>query len=139
MTRQQRDLAIADNLLYVSAVIDEVRGEWNAGNTLVLAGFSQGVAMAFRSAAIGRHSTSGILALGGDVPPELENAALARIPAALLGHGERDDWYTPQKFADDQARLRAAGSHVVAMAFDGGHEWTPEFSRAAGAFLARIV
>ena len=97
MTRQNRDLMIPDNLSYVSAVIDEVGREWGAGTPLVFAGFSQGVAMAFRAAALGRHQANGIVALGGDVPPELETPSLARIPEALIGRGERDDWYTAAK------------------------------------------
>ena len=139
MTRQNRDLVIADNLAYVSAVIENARQEWGAGPALVLAGFSQGVAMAFRAAALGRHQTNGILALGGDVPPELETPSLARIPQALIGRGDRDDWYTPQKCADDEARLRAAGTNVVVTTFDGGHEWTADFNRVAAAFLARLA
>ena len=139
MTRQNRDLMIPDNLSYVSAVIDEVRREWGAGTTLVFAGFSQGVAMAFRAAALGRHQANGIVALGGDVPPELETSSLARIPEALIGRGERDDWYTPQKFSDDEARLRAAGTNVVMTTFDAGHEWTADFNRVAAAFLVRLA
>ena len=139
MTRQNRDLMIADNLFYVTAVIDEVRREWGPANVLVFAGFSQGVAMAFRAATLGRHQPNGIIALGGDIPPELEKESLARIPDALLGRGERDDWYTPQKLSDDQARLRDAGTMVVTTTFDGGHEWTAEFNRVAAAFLSRLV
>src|SRR5262245_49377654 len=139
MTRQNRDLMMHDNLRYVSAVIDQIRSEWDVGATLVFAGFSQGVAMAFRAAAMGRHQTSGIIALGGDIPPELERPSLARIPEALIGRGERDDWYTPQKLADDEARLRAAGANVVVTTFDGGHEWTADFNRVAAAFLTRFA
>jgi predicted esterase len=138
MTRQNRDLMMHDNLRYVSAVIDQIRAEWDVGATLVFAGFSQGVAMAFRAAAMGRHQTTGIIALGGDIPPELERPLLARIPDALIGRGERDDWYTPQKLADDEARLRAAGANVVVTTFDGGHEWTADFNRVAAAFLTRF-
>lgn len=139
MTRQNRDLVIADNLQYVSAVIDEVRREWSPGTPTVFAGFSQGVAMAFRAAASGRYQTSGVIALGGDVPPELAAESLARIPEALIGRGERDDWYTPEKFAEDEARLRAAGSIVVGTTFDGGHEWSDDFNRVAAAFLDRLA
>jgi predicted esterase len=139
MTRQNRDLMIGDNLAYVSAVIDEVGREWSAQAPLVFAGFSQGVAMAFRAAASGRHQPAGIIALGGDVPPELDPQAVARIPHALIGRGEDDDWYTAQKFADDEARLRAAGTNVVVTTFDGGHEWTADFNRVAAAFLARLA
>src|SRR5215510_4417823 len=110
MTHQNRDVMIADNLSYVAAVIDEVRRASGDGTPPVFAGFSQGVAMAFRAAALGRHETSGIISLGGDVPPDLERTSLARIPEALIGRGERDDWYTPRKLADDEARLRAAGA-----------------------------
>src|SRR5260370_22035310 len=49
MTRQDREIAIADNVRYVAAVIGEVTREW-AGGPVVLAGFSQGVSMAFRAA-----------------------------------------------------------------------------------------
>ena len=139
MTRQNRDLMIADNLSYVAAVIDEVQRASGDGTPPVFAGFSQGVAMAFRAAVLGRHETSGIISLGGDVPPDLETESLARIPQALLGRGERDDWYTPQKFTDDESRLRAAGTAVVVTTFDGGHEWTADFSRVAAAFLSRLV
>jgi predicted esterase len=139
MTRQNRDLMIADNLTYVSAVIDEVGRDWGARAPLVFAGFSQGVAMAFRAAASGRHQPAGIIALGGDIPPELDRQAVARIPHALIGRGEVDDWYTPQKFADDEARLSAAGTNVVVTSFDGGHEWTADFNRVAAAFLARLA
>lgn len=139
MTRQNRDLMIADNLEYVSAVIDRVQREWHPGTSTVFAGFSQGVAMAFRAAASSRHQASGIISLGGDVPPELAADSLARIPEALIGRGEQDDWYTPQKFADDEARLRGAGTNVVVTTFDGGHEWTADFNRVAAAFLDRLA
>ena len=139
MTRQHRDLMIADNLLYVTAVIEHVRKEFAANKTLVLAGFSQGVAMTFRAATLGPHQVSGVIALGGDVPSELERDLLARIPEALIGRGERDDWYTPQKLSDDETRLRAAGTNVVVTTFDGGHEWTADFNRVAAAFLTRLA
>src|SRR5437867_6992748 len=49
MTRQDRELAIADNLAYVASVVDEVGCTWPVRPRIVLAGFSQGVAMAFRA------------------------------------------------------------------------------------------
>ncbi len=139
MTRQNRDLMIADNLKYAAAVVDEIKRDAIAGSTLVFAGFSQGVAMAFRAAAAGKHPVNGVIALGGDVPPELGAEALGRIPEALIGRGDRDEWYTPQKLSDDDVRLRGAGANVVVATFDGGHEWTADFSRVAAGFLARFA
>ena len=49
MTKQNRELAISDNVSYTTNVIESVSQEWSTG-TLVLSGFSQGVAMAFRCA-----------------------------------------------------------------------------------------
>ena len=104
MTREDRELAIADNVSYVSAVIDAASREWRTEGRLVFAGFSQGVAMAYRAACASPRSVSGVISLGGDVPPELDRAALARIPAALVGRGSRDEWYTEEKLAADLAQ-----------------------------------
>jgi predicted esterase len=137
MTREDRELAIADNVSYVSAVI-EAETEWRAGARLVLAGFSQGVAMAYRAACGSAPAVAGVISLGGDVPPELDRQALARIPAALIGRGSRDDWYTDQKLGADLARLRDAGVAVTVVTLDAGHEWTDAFSRAASDFLMNV-
>ena len=134
MTRQDRDEAIADNIEYVRDVVDELRREQRLSGMTVYAGFSQGVAMAFRAAASGEGRPR-VVACGGDVPPELDAAALGRIAAALLGRGERDEWYTESKLEADLRRLRAADVAVQPVVFDGAHEWPPAFSDAVAAFL----
>lgn len=136
MTRQDREAAIADNLRYVGSVVDEVFREWPCEPTLVFAGFSQGVAMAFRAAARSTRTIAGVIAVGGDVPPEIEPEALARVRAALVCRGARDEWYSAQKFADDVSRLRSADVAVRPLDFDGGHEWSDDVNRAAAAFLS---
>jgi predicted esterase len=115
-----------------------VSRERPVSGALVFAGFSQGVATAFRAAAFGNHQPAGVLAVGGDVPPELDAAALARVSGVLIGRGERDDWYSSAKFSSDETRLRAAGVDVTTHPFDGGHEWTADFSQAASKFLSRF-
>jgi predicted esterase len=138
MTREDRELAIADNLTYVAGVVEAVGREWGPEERLVFAAFSQGVAMAYRAACASTRSVSGLISLGGDVPPELDRAALARIPAALIGRGSRDEWYTNQKLEADVARLRDAGVRVTMVPLDAGHEWTDAFARAAAEFLSRV-
>ena len=135
MTRQDRELAIADNIAYVNAVVDAVVQEWPDPPRIVFAGFSQGVAMTFRAAARSRRPLAGVIAVGGDVPPELDQAALASIPAVLVCRGAKDEWYTTEKFDTDIGRLRAAGSAVTPLAFDGGHEWSDAVVKGASAFL----
>jgi predicted esterase len=138
MTKQDRDLAIADNTLYAAKVINAVTKEYACANNLVLSGFSQGVAMAFRTATRLGRPVDGIIALGGDVPPELDPAALSHIRTALIGRGNNDEWYTAEKFAADERRLSEAGVEVDSFSFNAGHEWAPEFSRAAARFLNSI-
>jgi predicted esterase len=139
MTRQDRELAIADNILYTRRAIDAISTETSASGILVLSGFSQGVAMAFRCAAGITRSVGGVVALGGDVPPELDGSALSRIPHVLLGRGVRDEWYTPEKMDADLRRLTVAGVIVETVTFDGGHEWTLDFGRAVSRFLQQRI
>jgi predicted esterase len=135
MTRQDRLRAIADNNAYVATVVDAVVNEWSAGPSIIMSGFSQGVAMAFRAAVASARPVSGVVACGGDVPPEIEASDLKRVKSVLLGRGARDEWYTPEKAALDERRLRDAGVTVQVVTFDGAHEWPAEFSRAAAEFL----
>jgi predicted esterase len=138
MTRQDREASIADNLAYVAAVVQAVVAERKAGDGLVFAGFSQGVAMAFRAASRSARPCA-VLALGGDIPPELDQSALSRLRGVLMGRGDRDESYSAAKAVQDVGRLEAAGVSVTPVRLDAGHEWTGEFSRAAGEFIARFA
>jgi predicted esterase len=138
MTRQHRELAIADNLGYVASVVDVVHRDWPTTSTLVYAGFSQGVAMAFRAAAAASRRVSGVIAVGGDVPPEIAQPALARIGTVLLCRGRLDPWYTAEIFESDRRRLHDAAVDVRGLDFDGGHEWSADVLQAATAFLAAL-
>lgn len=131
MTSLDRELAIEDNRAYVRAVVEQ----FPSPRQLVFVGFSQGVAMAYRAAA--GASAAGIVALGGDVPPELFERSPS-LPPVLIGRGVREDWYTAEKLEKD-FKLLSAVTTVSTCVFDGGHEWTDEFRSAAGEFLARLA
>ena len=96
---------------------------------------SQGTATAFRAACASTLPCA-VVALGGDVPPELDSRRLAWPRRVLIGRGTRDEWYSAEKHASDLDRLREAGTPVEPLTLDAGHEWTPEFSAAVGRFLA---
>ena len=105
MTRQDRDDAIADNVAYVDRAIDAV----GAPGPMVFVGFSQGASMAYRAAVLGSHRAVGVIALGGDIPPEVKSGEILRPwPAVLIGGGERDTWFTPAKAEADAAFLGGA-------------------------------
>jgi predicted esterase len=167
MTREDRDQAIADNIAYVDTVLDrsevaglrprqlarleghalrtenapmEPPGFGRGGVTLVYIGFSQGVAMAYRAALLGARPAAGIIALAGDLPPELKTDSAHRHPwpKVLIGVGKTEQWYSPEKVNEDLAFLARRGVEHSIVRFDGGHEWTEEFRAVAGAFLAAL-
>jgi predicted esterase len=130
MTSQDRELAIADNRSYVRAIVEQ----FPPPRQLVFLGFSQGVAMAYRAAA--GSSATGIIALGGDMPPEITESHPA-LPPVLIGRGTREEWYTEEKLQKDVSFLSTVTT-VETCIYEGGHEWTDEFREAAGKFLGRI-
>jgi predicted esterase len=137
MTRDDRDLAIADNIDYVGRVLARVRAEYDTRSPLVFSGFSQGGAMAYRAAA--NYEAGGVIILAADVPPDVLDRPRVKLPPVLIGRGARDDWYTEAKEAADRASLARVGAHVDLCVFDGGHEWTDPFRVAASAFLQRLT
>jgi len=137
MTRQDRELAIADNIAYVDAVLDDLEGAHGVPDTLVFAGFSQGVAMAYRAAMKGRRTADAVIAAGGDVPPEL-SAAERPWPRVLIVTGRADDWYTPARMEREAQQLAADGADVRTHAFEGGHVWNADVCAQAGALLREV-
>lgn len=136
MTKQNREEAIADNIEYVRTCLNAVAAEWATAPGVIFTGFSQGVAMAFRAAVYLAHPVGGVIAAGGDVPPELMPDELRRIPRALIGRGTGDSLYSDAQFAADEARLRQSGVNVHTLLFSGGHEWPADFGDPLGWLLA---
>jgi predicted esterase len=136
MTHEDREAAMADNVAYLDAALDGVPHD---GSTrIVFAGFSQGVAMAFRAAVRGLRRPAGVIAIGGDVPPELLADRAAAFPRILLARATRDEWLTEAKFTADVAALTARGVELRPLVYEGTHEWNEAVSAAAGEFLAAL-
>jgi predicted esterase len=135
MTRQDREEAIRDNIAYADRVVESVVA---AGIPIVTVGFSQGVAMAFRGGVRAARRASAIVAVGGDVPPDLLADGRPEFPPTLLARGERDDWYTASKLESDVAALRARGTQVETFVYAAAHEWTPDVAAAASTFIRRV-
>ena len=138
MTRQDRDAAIGDNVRYVGAAIEAVRPAGRTSDRVVFTGFSQGVPMAFRAALLGRSPCAGIIAVGGEIPPELAGDPSLRFPPVLIVRGTRDEWYTEARFDANVRSLEARNLEVSPVVFDGGHEWGGSAAAAAGAFLSSL-
>ena len=137
MTREDRELAIADNIDYVGRVLAHVRGVCPTCHPLVFSGFSQGAAMAYRASA--HYHAAALIVLAGDVPPDVLDRQRMPLPQVLIGRGTRDQWYTEAKEAADRAILAKVDAPVEVCVFEGGHEWTDAFRAAAAAVLRRAL
>lgn len=133
MTRQDRDRAIVDNVAYVARAVRSVRV---GTEPIVFVGFSQGASMAYRAAVLGPDRAAGIVAVAGDVPPELKQpGAPERWPPVLIGVGSDETWYSTAKVEADMAFLHGAGVQAELVRFAGGHEWTDELRIRVGRWI----
>ncbi|HEU5317107.1 MAG TPA: dienelactone hydrolase family protein [Chloroflexota bacterium] len=137
MTRQDRALAMADNVAYVDRVLTDVTGDATV-RRVVYVGFSQGGAMAFRAATRCAFRADAVVCAGADVPPELLEDQDVSFPPVFLARGERDEWLTPSRFESDIAALRARGVTVHRLVYPGAHEWNTGVSEAVAAFLRHL-
>lgn len=138
MTKEDRDHAIADNVAYVGKVLTAIADEYGMTRPLIYAGFSQGVAMAYRAAALAQRPCDGVIALAGDMPPDVAPLA-SSLPRVLIGRGTGDKWYDEEKARKDRTVLQQAGVVVTEHVFDGGHVWAPEFIAKAGSFIDELL
>ena len=113
MTRQDRELLIADNVAYVDEAMAAAARHSVRSSGWSFCGFSQGVAMAFRAGLLGARRADAVLALGGDVPPELlaerRPRGEARSRAVLLAPRLRvTSGIRTTKLGADERRLAGA-------------------------------
>ncbi len=128
MTRQHRELAIADNITFVGRVVDAVAREWPCARRPLSCMPASRRASRWRFARQSRRIEAdrrSLIAVGGDVPPELDAASLARVRTALVCRGARDLLYAKDTHENDLRRLNACGPSTSGfpIEFDGGHEW----------------
>ena len=138
MTKEDRELAIADNVAYVGHVLKAIAADPGITRPLIYVGFSQGVAMAYRAAAMVQWPCDALIVLAGDLPPDVKPLA-GSLPRILLGRGTEDKWYDEAKGAADVTALTGAGVSVTEHVFSGGHVWGPEFIARAGVFIDELL
>ena len=131
MTREARELDIADTMRWLDGVHDEVLAPARAHGTPVscgLLGFSQGVATAMRWAADGAIQPRAFVAWAGglalDVHAERFAAKVAGAAVVLVA-GERDGFVTPQLRATVLESLRHYNAAAREIIFPGEHTLDP--------------
>jgi phospholipase/carboxylesterase len=95
---------------------------------IFLLGFSQTCALNFRFAFTHREALRGVIGICGGMPGDWETStAYGPTTASVLYlHGERDEFYPPERVAGYGERLRERATDVEVKAYDVGHEFAPE-------------
>lgn len=124
MTSYGRENTIPRLMEYMGRLLDVVRDKYvlNPDRIFTL-GFSQGTAMAFRLAASGVVPVRGVIACGGDLPPDVAERldAVEKFPS-LLVHGKEDPAMSFEKCVEGEKILREHGYKVNTFYFDGYHD-----------------
>jgi phospholipase/carboxylesterase len=118
---------------------------WLAGegvarrDRVFLLGFSQSCALNYRFAFTHTDALRGVVGICGGLPGDWETSDLySPTRAAVLHlHGTRDEFYTPERVAGYEARLRTRARDVEVRAHDAGHELTPAMREDVRAWLSR--
>lgn len=120
MTREDREVEIADYVAYLDAVADR----WGAGRPLTVLGFSQGVSTLLRWVAHGHTTAARVVAWAGELPPDVDLVAhRARFPAHGLDlvMGSVDEYHSWINLDGVKGRLDEAKVPYRLHIFDGGH------------------
>lgn len=106
----------------------------------VLAGFSQGGAMALLVAATSASPPAGLAVVAGYVPDQLDapGPASADLPPVLVVHGEADDAVDPLHGRLVARWCERAGAAVTSVVYDAGHDWVPETTAALADWLLAL-
>ena len=112
-----------------------------ARNRIVLAGFSQGGAIALRTALLGDGPVAGVLALSTFLPPlepERPGAAADGLPC-LVAHGSYDEVLPVRLGLATRDALKAAGCRVAWREYEMGHQVCGPELVEVSAFLQSIA
>ncbi len=139
LSRYERDQSIQDFAHYMENFYALLQSAYRIDTRRVFVlGFSQGVPMAYRMWAHSNVPLSGLIACGGDLPPDIGEKLrdLSPLPV-LLVHGRRDQIVPLHKAHEAQSQLAAAGLPVELLEFEGEHLIPPEAMPRIAKLIAR--
>ncbi len=123
LTRYERDQSVVDFVGYMEQFYKLLQERFEVDSQRVLMlGFSQGVSMAYRTWAHSSVPVRGVVACGGDLPPDIVEQLEGLPPIQiLLVHGRQDEEVPPEKAQETLKHLTAAGLKPKLIDFEGGH------------------
>jgi len=133
MTREDRLHEIEDYVRYLDALYGQVFEEIDRDAvTVQVLGFSQGTATATRWLALGNARIDHLILWAGDVANDLDldahRDAFARARPVMVV-GTEDQYITPERMAQEEARLKTHAIPYTLHTFEGDHRLDAETLR----------
>ena len=143
LVRREDEAGIRSSAAHIDALIARERVEGIASNRIVLAGFSQGCAMALFTGLRCAEPLAGIMALSGYLPIADKTAA-ERSPAnqktpIFMAHGTQDPVVPILRAQDAKVHLTGLGYAVQWQTYPMQHSVHPQEVADIGAFLRKIL
>jgi phospholipase/carboxylesterase len=127
----------------IKALIEEQATRGISYNRIVLAGFSQGCAMALHTGLSFEHSLAGVMALSGYLPlaDSFESRAHANNKATpiFMAHGTQDPVVVLKRGEDSRERLSSLGYKVHWHTYPMPHSVHPSELADISEFLKRVL
>lgn len=139
LTQYDRNRTVARATATIQAIVSHVQEEYGVTSQPVLLGFSQGVSVAYRYHALARYPLRGIVACGGDLPPDVRAPMATGQPCpVMLVHGNEDEIVPIEKAHDAETALRQCGIEPACLYFNGGHELPKEIVDQIGDWVTAL-
>jgi phospholipase/carboxylesterase len=143
LERRADERGVRESQQLVEGLIERERGRGVAAERIVLAGFSQGGAIALQTGLRHAARLGGVMALSCYVPlaatVEAERSAASGAVPIFMAHGTHDPVIPLRLARESRDLLRAAGYDVSWHEYPMEHSVSPEEVEAIGAWLRRVL
>jgi phospholipase/carboxylesterase len=131
--------------IHQQALVDLMNKLANEGvadpQRVFLLGFSQTCALNYRFAFTHPGMLRGVVGICGGLPGDWETSESYQSITAAVLHlaGTRDEFYTPERVADYEERLRLRAANVAFKSYDAAHEMAPAMRADVKAWLMKYA
>ena len=143
MQRSEDEAGLRRSLASVEALLAREESRGIASSRIVLAGFSQGCAMALLAGLRHAHRLAGIVGMSGYLPlaasTEAERAHANALTPIFMAHGSHDNVVVPQRGRDSCALLRKLGYDVEWHEYPMPHSVCMEEVQDLNAWLLKVL
>jgi phospholipase/carboxylesterase len=143
LDRRADERGVRESQRLIEGLVERERGRGVAAERIVLAGFSQGGAIALQTGLRHAERLAGIMALSCYVPLaaslEAERSAANRAVPVFMAHGTHDPVIPLRLARESRDLLLSLGYEVAWHEYPMEHSVSPEEVEAIGAWLRRVL